>query len=83
VGLNVCRVAKARITGEVLEIDLERLGPGEPAHRTPLSRDRAEAIVLRARGVPGAGIRVRIDGRDLGLVAQADLSAGLALPPGP
>ncbi len=82
VGLNACRVAKARITGDVLEIDLERLGPGAPTHRTPLPRDRAETIVLRARGVPREGIRVRIDGRDLGLVEQAALAAGLPLPPG-
>ncbi len=81
VGLNACRVAKARITADTLEIDLERLAPATPAHRTPLARDRAETLVLRARGVPAEGIRVRVDGQDLGTVERAVLAAGLPLPP--
>jgi hypothetical protein len=83
VGLNACRVAKARIGADILEMDLERLGHGAPAHRTPLARSLAETLVLRARGVPREGIRVRIDGRDLGILEHATLSADLPLPPAP
>ncbi len=80
VGLNGCRVTAAQINGKLLEIELERLGGTTPSHRTPLPRDFAETIVLRVRGPAQEGMRLRIDGRDLGVVERGVLAAGYALP---
>jgi hypothetical protein len=80
-GLNACRVREARITRDAIDLDLERLPPATPMHRTPLSRETAETLLLRAGGLALSRVRVRIDGEDRGVVDRKTLREGLPLPP--
>ncbi|MFQ5457490.1 MAG: hypothetical protein ACE5FC_03405 [Myxococcota bacterium] len=80
VGLNGCRVRKARITKTGIDLRIERLGDAEPRHRNPLARDKARTLVLRARGPSEGKLRVRIDGADLGAIDRRRLLRGFPLP---
>jgi hypothetical protein len=80
-GLNACRVREARITRDAIDLALDRLPPAAPMHRTPLPRETAEALLLRAGGLSLPRVRVRIDGEDRGLVDLKTLREGLVLPP--
>ena len=80
VGLNGCRVAKARVSKKLIELRIERLGDSEPMHRNPLAREKARALVLRARGPSDSKVRLRIDGADLGMIDRRRLLRGFTLP---